>query len=716
MALARLEIDIVAKLASLEQSLGGATRVVERNMAAMRAQIDAASKSLAGLAGAVGVGALSAMARNVLNGVDALNDFADATGTSVENASALEDAAARTGTAFESAQSALVKFNAVLSDSAKKDSEAARIFQRLGLNAQELRSIDPADALLKTSQALQGIASDGDRARIVQELFGKSVREVAPFLKDLAEQGQLVATVTSEQAAAAEQFNKAISGLQKDALDLGRAALLPLAEAFNAVRDAINGAQVNFDKLGDGAKLVAVPLQALTVLGANVAFVLRGVGDEIGGIAAQAVALSTQGLKGAQAVRAAMLENAAARRKELDDFERRVLGLGGAVGGKSARDVLRGIEGAAGDKRGVGSLGDRPGKNTAIEDALKRIADTDEKKIARIRAELQALIALRKSGASVPDAAFASLAEDLAKLDPAARAAAESMKAFEEARAKAGEMARKADDASSKAADALAEANEALRQEIELIGKSADERARLEQARIGNIIASKEEELVTLRNAEASAAQIASLEREIELLRQRRSLVGQRAVAEKSNENNLEALRGQTDGVKDAAKDLGMTFASAAEEAIVKWQGFSSLMKGIEQDLLRIGARKLITEPLANAATGFLSSLMGGGAGTSGKDASGINAEGGAGFWASVIQLFAGGFAKGGYIPPGQWGIVGERGPEVAYGGRNGKTITPIGGGSTFVYNAAPGGSRQSTQQQAEDFFRLGASAASRNR
>ncbi len=45
--------------------------------------------------------------------------------------------------------------------------------------------------------------------------------------------------------------------------------------------------------------------------------------------------------------------------------------------------------------------------------------------------------------------------------------------------------------------------------------------------------------------------------------------------------------------------------------------------------------------------------------------------------------LFSGGFASGGYIPPGRWGIVGEQGAEPAFGGRTGLTVAP--GGSQAV-------------------------------
>jgi hypothetical protein len=54
----------------------------------------------------------------------------------------------------------------------------------------------------------------------------------------------------------------------------------------------------------------------------------------------------------------------------------------------------------------------------------------------------------------------------------------------------------------------------------------------------------------------------------------------------------------------------------------------------------------------------------------------------------SIFDFFAGGFAKGGYIPAGQFGLVGENGPEYIGGPAN---ITPMGGGgggnTSVTYN-----------------------------
>lgn len=236
MALATLSIDLVAQLASLQTGMDKAGRIAEKQAAqieARYARMSALAASVgAALGGAISIAGITQFLRSTIDGVDALNDLSDATGASIENISALEDIAARTGTTMDTVGSALVKLNKVLAE-ADPNSPMARALQAIGLNATELRKLDPAEALRRTAVALAGYADDGNKARLVQELFGKSIREVAPLLKDLADAGQLNATVTTEQAKAAEEFNKHIFALQKAATDAGRAVAGPLVQALN---------------------------------------------------------------------------------------------------------------------------------------------------------------------------------------------------------------------------------------------------------------------------------------------------------------------------------------------------------------------------------------------------------------------------------------------------------------------------------------------------
>lgn len=229
--LARMRgVDVAALKPYLDQldSLQNKTTLAERAQASFNSVM---LKSAAVFATA---GAIASYAKMINDGVDALNDLKDATGASIENISALEDVGKRAGASFDTVSTSLIKFNNVLSD-AKPGSAAEQAIKALGLSIEDLKRLDPAEALRQTSVALNRFADDGDKARLVQELFGKSVKEVAPFLKDLAESGALVAKVTTEQAEQAEKFNKELAALGKNAQDASRALVGPMVSALNDV-------------------------------------------------------------------------------------------------------------------------------------------------------------------------------------------------------------------------------------------------------------------------------------------------------------------------------------------------------------------------------------------------------------------------------------------------------------------------------------------------
>lgn len=129
--------------------------------------------------------------------------------------------------------------------------------------------------------------------------------------------------------------------------------------------------------------------------------------------------------------------------------------------------------------------------------------------------------------------------------------------------------------------------------------------------------------------------------------------------------------------LRDVGKQMGESIAGNFEDAIVAGKSLGDVLKSIEQDLLRIVARNLITKPLGDS----LSNLLGG----NGQASGGGGLIGSIG--SSIGSLFSGFFADGGTIPAGQWGVVGERGPEPAFGGSTGLTVRPTGSDSGMVVN-----------------------------
>jgi lambda family phage tail tape measure protein len=173
----------------------------------------------------------------ITDGIDAFNDIADSTGASIEEISRLEDVALRTGASLETVGAILTRTNKLLKD-ATPGSQQEAMFKAIGLSVVELRRLDPAEAVQAIAVAFDKYEGGGNKARLMQEMFGKSTKELAPLFKDLAEKGLGLATVTSKQADEAEKFNQQLFALKKNALDAARSivgGLIPsLTEALDA--------------------------------------------------------------------------------------------------------------------------------------------------------------------------------------------------------------------------------------------------------------------------------------------------------------------------------------------------------------------------------------------------------------------------------------------------------------------------------------------------
>jgi len=156
----------------------------------VRSQMQQAGESAAALASSAGligpafatlasVAGLAAFVKHVVDVTDKFNDVADATGASIESLSVLDNVVRRNGGSFDTAADILIKFNKALGAAGDGNSDAARVFQALGLSVKDLKAQDPAEALKKTAVALQGFAVDGDKGWVKKPaLWGVDAAEV----------------------------------------------------------------------------------------------------------------------------------------------------------------------------------------------------------------------------------------------------------------------------------------------------------------------------------------------------------------------------------------------------------------------------------------------------------------------------------------------------------------------------------------------------------
>jgi hypothetical protein len=173
---------------------------------------------------------------------------------------------------------------------------------------------------------------------------------------------------------------------------------------------------------------------------------------------------------------------------------------------------------------------------------------------------------------------------------------------------------------------------------------------------------------------------IRALERVAEL--QERGLLNDREALAETN-RLADGLRNSGKAASesnDLARSLGLTFTSAFESAISGGKGFKDILKGIEADLLKLGTRKLVTEPFLE----FLGGAIGGG-----------GSAGGGGFSSIVSSIvgafgFGGARAAGGPVSAGMGYLVGEKGPELFLPRQSGSIVPNASmGGSTIVFNVS---------------------------
>jgi lambda family phage tail tape measure protein len=174
----------------------------------------------------------------------------------------------------------------------------------------------------------------------------------------------------------------------------------------------------------------------------------------------------------------------------------------------------------------------------------------------------------------------------------------------------------------------------------------------------------------------------------------------------------------------DVARELGLTFSSAFEDAISGGKSFSEILKGIERDLIKLTTRKLVTEPFLDLFGKGIDAASKGGAGGLFDFIGGLfgNAKGNVFAPSGVVP-----FAQGGVVArPTMFpfasgvGLMGEAGPEAIMPlkrGSDGKLGVAASGGGGVVVNISMSGSadRRSAMQVAAEVGRAVARASRRN-
>lgn len=614
---------------------------VGRNLSNLQTASASVAGALASIGVGVSVGSLVAMVKNINDGVDALNDLKDATGASIENISALEDVARRSGASFDTVGTALVKLNQALS-SAKPGSDTERAINAIGLSVKDLKALDPAEAFQKIAVQLSGYADDANKARLTQELFGKSLKEVAPLLKDLAESGKLTATVTTEQAEKAEKLNKQMASLQKNALDLGRAFT---AQLVPALADGVERFMLANKHAGGLLETIAMYLRL--DYSKNVQGNLAQVEQQIAQLEERGTRITSEGARKGNDKMIADLRAQAAYLKEYRQM--RILAEQGDAGDAVSRKYLA-------PKATVGEFASTPKAKAAAHDSANAFAGEQEaakewaksleaanklrddaiaksegltKAEADLKAYLSSTAAVLNEKTNpamnqmVKDAYSATI--ELEKLAAARKAVADAIEAQQ-----------------GRTASAEAEAR-AERERTDAIGMTREALADLAATRLEDMATAKERTIIAAQEIDLSGELADSIKKEAQAYRDRAAAIRGGAVKEAAVQS-----------AKDAAAEWQRGWSETdrlAREVFTSWatEGGSAAQK-IGDALKKALLSAIYEATLKPVVFQVYASLTGGAGGTAGalsQAASGASRLSSLGGFGSSLGLFGSGFNAG---------------------------------------------------------------------
>ncbi len=647
--LGSLVIQLQADLARLQSDMGKAVGIVERGSAAMSAAAGVAKQALIGVgtglvAGLAGGGLASAIKEAVDYG-DRLNDLSKATGASVEQLSFLDYAAKQSGTSLEGITSGIGRLQKNLIEVSNGGGPAAaRALRALGLDARELASADLATQLGTIGDKLKDIKNPAERAATAQALFGKGARELVPLLLEgteglddmIARFRELGGEVSTGVAQKFDKLNDtfvdfdvATGALKRNVAEAVTGPLTSFVNFWVDAPDVISGALSNltarFGVWANELKIVFAEADIATQTALR-DLIPGDVGDQ------RFDAKIAEGIERLEAAKAGLV-----KAREILDIE---------------------TERPPGSRGGAPRLGGNtvaPPSDSPTDGQLKefeRLKEAQDSYLDGFRKQLALQDQTTEAARVQADIAFGSAAKFDEVTQRTALALAEQL-----------DLKKQQADADKEALAAQEARLDALEEEAELEAKAQQAIVQRRQAIIDQLQTPLEKYVETVK--ELSSPELGLGQETI-----------QRGI--RAARTELETAQDKANGLKDVAQELGLTFSSAFEDAIIAGKSFQSILVGIAQDIARLFIRKSITEPLVGALSGAfsngLSGLFGGG--------------GGGGFSNPGALDFGGARATGGSVSPGKFYMVGERGPEYFAPGVSG-AIVPAGAGGleVNVYN-----------------------------
>ena len=214
----KAKVDGINQIQGLEKALGAADKQANGLGTAFSKLGGMAGKAAAAMTalGAAAVGGLAVLGKNAIDAADNINDMSQRTGVGVETLSKFGAAAEDSGSSLDEVAKAMGKLAKGIVDPASKANEALRSIGISSVDASgKVRSVDAV--MLDIADKFSKLPDGAQKTALAMEIFGKSGANLIPMLNGGREaMSQYSATITTEMAQAADQFNDALNMIMRE--------------------------------------------------------------------------------------------------------------------------------------------------------------------------------------------------------------------------------------------------------------------------------------------------------------------------------------------------------------------------------------------------------------------------------------------------------------------------------------------------------------------
>ncbi|MBB5469374.1 hypothetical protein HDG32_005521 [Paraburkholderia sp. CI2] len=563
--------------------------------------------------------------KSAIDQADELGKLAARIGTTTEELSALNYAAEFAGVTTDDLTVGFKGLNKALLESRDPMSASAAAFKALGLNAQQLRSMDPGAAFEEIAQAVSGFADGAEKAAVMTQLFGKQGQALIPLmnggkegLKDAREEAEKLGLIISSQTAAAmEALNDDLTRLQKVSEGAFAVIARQLTPALDTLVSAIFSSQQETsawnDMLTGAGTIISDLIIDLTQLAGEISIAWR----ELQGYGAAAKQFFAGEFK------AALDTTRAAMDKSNADMDALVTKMGDAK--KLQRDMANnpidfGNASASWDDKPVVKFSAALDANAKAGKKVKQAVDEYAQMLKALQEELRRTTANGDDMQMLlTDPKFLTFTKQQQQQLIAIKEQSLALAAAQEAQKKAqDDLAKAADDAQKELDATVKSLQDFSNSELDSIDPTREYVRTIEK-----LIAAQNEGMIT-------ADEFAKLQQQA---------ADKMIDAGKKGRTTLDDLKQAIDGFGKQSSDALVEFMFATDKTA---QSFSEMVSSMLKDIAKMLVYKNVFEPLIG---GISAGATSGSAG---------------GFLAAIMSAFGGNRMAGGPVSPGQYYSINE--------------------------------------------------------